>query len=143
MALGQGENEEMQVSGKNNRSSPGFFHQPYSDDRDSRALRVGQAQCFDPEDLFRSFRAEGDEQNLIVIVFDDFIERGAEFLKPEIIQRALKDRILEPLPEGLTGLGHLPQALRVADVITNEITSAGGHGQRVVKAWYSVASPRQ
>jgi hypothetical protein len=112
---------------------PKFSRRLSSDDRYTRALRVGQAQCFDPEDLFRSFRAERDEQNLIVIMFDDLIERGAEFLKPQIIQRALEDRILEALTEGFTGLGHLPQALRVADVIADQITGAG-HGQRVVKA---------
>jgi hypothetical protein len=110
-----------------------FAISPASDDRDPRALRVGKSQRFDPENLFRSFRAEGDEKDLIVIVFDDNIERCTEFLEPEIIQRALEDRILKPLPEGLTRLGHLPQALRVADVITDQITGAG-HGQRVVKA---------
>ena len=115
-------------------SPPAIFQQSQSDDRDSRALSVGQTQRFDPENLFRSFRAEGDEQDLIVVMFDDLIQRGAEFFEAEIIQRALENRILEPLPKGFTGLGHLPQPFRMADVITNQIAGAGGHGQRVVNA---------
>lgn len=59
---------------KEKSSRPAIFQQPYSDDRAPRALRVGQAQRFDSEYLVRSFRAAGDEQNLIVIMFDDLIE---------------------------------------------------------------------
>jgi hypothetical protein len=134
VAHGHIKNAEMGASGKKNRLLRGIFAQPNSDDSNSRALQVGQAQGFYAENLLRPLRSERDEQDLIVIVLDDFIESGPEFLKTEIIQRALENRILKPLAKGFTGFGHLPQSLRVANVVTDQIAGAGGHGQRVVNA---------
>ena len=96
-----------------------------SDDRDPRALGVGLADSLDAKNLLPSFRPERYEHYLIVVMLDDFIERGPEFLETESVQRTLENRILKTLAEGLAGFRHLPQPLGVADIIADEVACAG------------------
>ncbi len=104
----------------------------HSNNRHPRALGVGLADGFNPENLLSPVRPEGNEQHLIIIVLDNLIQRSTEFLETEIIQRTLENRILKPLAVRLASFRHLPQPLGMANIITDEIAGAGHGDQRVV-----------
>jgi hypothetical protein len=57
-------------------------------------------------------------------VFYDGIEISPQSLETKIVQGALKDGVLETLPEGLAYLGDSAEPLLVTDVVANEITGS-------------------
>src|SRR5258705_12448644 len=76
----------------------------------------GFAQTFDPRPD-RGSRAEVEDHHMVLRVVDDLPKRELQLDAPPLVQAALEDRKLQPLPISIHQTENTAPTARVADVV--------------------------
>ena len=101
----------------------------FLDDGDLRADEVGLAEGLDAQAGGGGGFAEVDEEDLVGVAVEGFLEVCLEFFEAEGIEGALEDGVLDAGAVAAEDAGDLAEALGVGDVVADDVAAAG-HGQR-------------
>jgi hypothetical protein len=85
---------------------------------------VGQAHCGDDEGGVAGSGAEGDEENLVLVVMENGVKFGLEFAKAKFIEDAFEHGVLEADAVAFKEFGDAAEAFGVADVVADEVAGA-------------------
>ena len=100
---------------------------PLNDDQGRIDVDIGFADCSDDPVSAPFSRPEIDEQHLVFVVMNDFVQLRPQAHQIHARELALEDRELQVIPPGPHGLEDLSQALGISDVVADNVGVAHGN----------------
>lgn len=99
-----------------------------SNNRHPRSYKVGLPHRFNGERGVIRTQSERNQQYLILIMLENRMQLRLEQCQTHVVQRTLKDRVLQSHAKTFQHTRYPPQSFRIADVVADKVTDAGQDG---------------